>query len=305
MAEIPGRTQEFKHTRASLGSQQLKDTLSSRRNRQVFVLNSIRLVAVIVVVSITIIPVIWIFLTGFKSEAEYLASPPVWIPSNPSWNNYVEMWIGGGFNALVNSLVVTIAGCLLAMACGVPSAYSLSRFGTGGKALANWFLSIKFMPPIAFAVPIAVMFQQLKLIDTYLGLILVYGAFNLPFVIWTMKGFMDEIPRELDESAMIDGCSRLGALSRIVLPLSAPGLVTTILMTFIFIWSEFLFALILSQTALTTTPVRLSQYYSETFAFQWGEQAALATVTIFPMIAIAFFGQRYIIRALTYGAVKN
>ncbi|MFN8458200.1 MAG: carbohydrate ABC transporter permease [Anaerolineae bacterium] len=273
--------------------------------RQQYLVNLARLAAVLIIVFITFIPVLWILLTGFKSEAEYLASPPVWIPSSPSWANYVDMWNDGGFEALVNSLIVTIGGCLIAMVGGVPAAYSLSRFRTGGQNLANWILSIKFMPPIAFAIPIAVMFQTLRLIDTYLGLILVYGAFNLPFVVWTMKGFIDEIPRELDESAMIDGCSRLGALWRIALPLSSPGLVTTILMTFIFIWSEFLFALILSQTELFTVPVRLSQYYSEAVGLKWGPQAALATVAILPMIAIAFIGQRYIIRALTFGAVKD
>ena len=273
--------------------------------RQQYLINLARLVVVLLIVLVTFIPVAWILLTGFKSEAEYLASPPVWIPSNPSWANYVDMWHDGGFKALVNSLIVTMGGCIIAMFGGVPAAYSLSRFRTGGQNLANWILSIKFMPPIAFSIPIAVMFQTLGLIDTHLGLILVYGAFNLPFVVWTMKGFMDEIPRELDESAMLDGCSRLNALWRIVLPLSAPGLVTTILMTFIFIWSEFLFALVLSQAELFTVPVRLSQYYSEAVGLKWGPQAALATVAILPMIAMAFIGQRYIIRAMTFGAVKD
>ena len=284
--------------------QALRTSRSAWQKRQ-FLLNTIRLVVVVLIVVVTFIPVAWILLTGFKSEAEYLHSPPVWIPSNPSWDNYVEMWHDGGAHVLTNSVIVTVGGSLLAMLGGIPAAYSLSRFRTGGQNLANWILSIKFLPPIAFAIPITVMFQVLGLIDTYLGLILVYGAFNLPFVVWTMKGFMDEIPRELDESAMIDGCSRLGALWQITLPLSAPGLVTTILMTSIFIWSEFLFALILSQTDLFTVPVRLSQYYSEAVGLRWGPQAALATVAILPMIAMAFIGQRYIIRALTFGAVRD
>ncbi len=291
----------------TLGSHQHRVVRTSRSawRRQQYLMNLARLVAVLLIVLVTFIPVAWILLTGFKSEAEYLASPPVWIPSNPSWTNYVEMWRDGGSGALINSLIVTIGGCIIAMLGGVPAAYSLSRFHTGGQNLANWILSIKFMPPIAFSIPIAVMFLTLGLIDTHLGLILVYAAFNLPFVVWTMKGFMDEIPRELDESAMLDGCSRLHALWRIVLPLSAPGLVTTILMTFIFIWSEFLFALVLSQAELFTVPVRLSQYYSEAVGLKWGPQAALATVAILPMIAMAFIGQRYIIRAMTFGAVKD
>ncbi len=301
------QTQKVEYSAETLGSHHKHGVHASRSTwrRQQILINSARLVAVLIIVLITFVPVVWIFLTGFKSEAEYLASPPVWLPSKPSWTNYIDMWHEGGFEALMNSLIVTIAGCLLAMVCGVPAAYSLSRFRTGGQNLANWILSIKFMPAIAFTIPIAVMFHALRLIDTHSGLILVYGTFNLPFVVWTMKGFIDEIPRELDESVMIDGCSRLGAMWWIALPLSAPGLVTTILMTFIFIWSEFLFALILSQSQLFTVPVRLSQYYSEAVGLKWGPQAALATVAILPMVAIAFIGQRYIVRALTFGAVKD
>ena len=258
----------------------------------------------LIIVLVTFIPVAWIILTGFKSEPEYLHSPPIWIPREPTLDNYVEMWTDGGSRVLVNSFIVTIGGTLLAL-LGVPAAYSLSRFRTGGQNFANWILSVKFLPAIVFSIPIAVMFQSLGLIDTHVGLILVYATFNLPFVVWIMKGFFDEIPRSLDESALIDGCSRLNALWRIILPLTAPGLVTTILMVFIFIWSEFLFALVLSQSDLFTVPVRLSQYYSEAVGLRWGPQAALATVAILPMIALALIGQRYIIRAMTFGAVKE
>lgn len=303
----PVEQQEAEAALETLGSHHHQAVPSSRTafRRQQFILNTLRLIVVVIIVVVTFIPIAWILLTGFKTEAEYLHSPPIWIPRNPSFDNYIEMWTDGGALALKNSVIVTGGGTLIAMLGGIPAAYSLSRFRTGGPNFANWILSVKFLPPIAFAIPITVMFQSLRLIDTHLGLILVYSAFNLPFVVWTMKGFMDEIPSQLDESALIDGCTRLGALWRIVLPLSAPGLVTTVLMTFIFIWSEFLFALVLSQAELFTVPVRLSQYYSEAVGLRWGPQAALATVAILPMVTMAFLGQRYIVRAMTFGAVKD
>jgi multiple sugar transport system permease protein len=265
----------------------------------------VRVLVVLIVVVVTFVPILWIILSGFKTQGECLHNPPIWFPRNPTWANYQEMWTDGGALSLKNSLIVTVGGTLIAVLGGVLVAYSISRFRTGGQHLANWVLSVKFLPPIAFAIPIATMYRVLHLIDTHFGLVLVYGAFNLPFVVWTMKGFMDEIPEQLDESAMIDGCSRIGVLWRIVLPLSAPGLVSTTLLAFIFIWSEYLFALVLGQNELFTVPVRLSMFYSQAEGWRCAPQAALATVAILPMIAIAFLGQRYIVRAMTFGAVKE
>lgn len=279
---------------------------AGRRNRRRFkALDYIRITVVLVVVVITCIPVVWILLSSLKRPGECLRNPPVWVPPIPQWSNFPQMWADGGSSALFNSLVVTLGGTFVAVVLGVTIAYSVSRFRTGGPRLVNWVLSVKFLPAIAFAIPIADMFRTLNLIDTHFGLILVYGAFNLPFVVWTMKGFMDEVPRQLDESALMDGCSRVGVLWKIVFPLTAPGLVSTTLLTFIFIWSEFLFALVLGQHVLFTVPVRLSQYYSDAEGWRCAPQAALATVAIIPMIAMALFGQRYIIRAMTYGAVKE
>ncbi len=277
----------------------------STQKRKRRILDVVRVLVVLIVVVITVVPILWIILSGFKSQGECLHNPPIWIPRNPSWANYQDMWTDGGALSLKNSLIVTVGGTLVAVLGGVLVAYSISRFRTGGQHLANWVLSVKFLPPIAFAIPIATMYRVLHLIDTHFGLILVYGAFNLPFVVWTMKGFMDEVPRQLDESAMIDGCTRIGVMWRIVLPLSAPGLVSATLLTFIFIWSEYLFALVLGQNELFTVPVRLSSYYSQAEGWVCAPQAALATLAILPMIAMAFIGQRFIVRAMTFGAVKQ
>ena len=264
----------------------------------------LRYLIIIFILVLTILPLAWIILTGFKAEVEYLHTPPIWFPSDPSFHNYIEMWEDGGKNAFTNSLIITTISTILALLLGIPSAYSLSRFNTGGDNFAYWILSIKFLPPIAFAIPISIMFANFNLIDTYTGLILVYTTFNLPFVIWILRGFIKEIPTDIDDAAMIDGCGRFQIIYKIIIPLLGPGLVTVTILTFIFVWSEFLFALILNNSDLYTVPVRLSQYFSEAVGLRWGPQSALATISIIPMILMAFIGQNYIVRALTFGAVK-
>mgnify|MGYP003388399887 CR=1 FL=1 len=264
----------------------------------------LRYFIIILILVLTILPLAWIILTGFKNELEYLHTPPIWFPSDPSFDNYIEMWLDGGKDAFINSLFITTTSTILAILLGVPGAYSLSRFNTGGDNFAYWILSIKFLPPIAFAIPISIMFSNFNLIDTYTGLILVYTTFNLPFVIWILRGFINEIPKEIDDAAMIDGCGKFQIIYKITVPLLGPGLVTVTILTFIFIWSEFLFALILNNSELYTVPVRLSMYFSEAVGLKWGPQSDLATISIIPMILMAFIGQNYIVRALTFGAVK-
>ena len=264
----------------------------------------LRYFIIILILVLTILPLAWIILTGFKNELEYLHTPPIWFPSDPSFDNYIEMWVDGGKDAFINSLFITTTSTILAILLGVPSAYSLSRFNTGGDNFAYWILSIKFLPPIAFAIPISIMFANFNLIDTYTGLILVYTTFNLPFVIWILRGFINEIPKDIDDAAMIDGCGNFQIIYKITVPLLGPGLVTVTILTFIFIWSEFLFALILNNSEIYTVPVRLSMYFSEAVGLKWGPQSALATISIIPMILMAFIGQNYIVRALTFGAVK-
>ena len=195
-----------------------------------------RYLVIVFILVLTILPLAWIILTGFKAEVEYLHTPPIWIPSDPSFHNYIEMWEDGGKDAFTNSLIITTISTILAVCLGVPSAYSLSRFNTGGDNFAYWILSIKFLPPIAFAIPISVMFTNFNLIDTYTGLILVYTTFNLPFVIWILRGFINEIPLDIDDAAMIDGCGRFKIIYKMIIPLLGPWLVTVTILTFIFVW---------------------------------------------------------------------
>jgi multiple sugar transport system permease protein len=154
-------------------------------------------------------------------------------------------------------------------------------------------------------VPILIMFTHLQLVNTYLGLISLYTAFGLPFVVWMMKGFFDELPVEIEESARVDGCGWFGTFWLMALPLAMPGLVSTVLLTFIFGWSEYLFALIFAQQDHYTIPVQLSSYFSEAVGLQWGPQAALSVAGIAPIVVFSFAIQRFLIRGMTFGAVKQ
>lgn len=264
-----------------------------------------RIAFLVIVLFFTLTPVVWIVLTSFKPQGEWVNDPPVWIPSDWSTLSFSRMWETGGKEAFLNSVIVVSISTLLAVGIGSLAAYSFSRFRTGGPHVVNWILSIKFLPPVVFAVPLLIMFTNLRIYDSYLGLILLYATFNTPFVVWMMKGFFDEVPSEIEESARVDGCSWLGTFFRISLPLVMPGFVSTVLLTFIFGWSEFLFALVFTSQERYTIPVELASYFSEAVGLEWGPQAALSVVGILPIIVFSFLIQRYLIRGMTFGAVKQ
>jgi multiple sugar transport system permease protein len=265
---------------------------------------AVRLAVLTVVLVITLVPVVWIVLTSFKPRGEWIHNPPVWFPSVWTAVSYREMWTSGGGRALENSLIIVCTSTVLAILLGSLAAYSLSRFRTGGDHVASWILSIKFLPPVVFAVPLLTAFTRVHLVDTYKGLILLYTTFNLPFVVWMMKGFFDEVPAEIEESARVDGCSWFGTFWRIALPLAMPGFISTLLLTFIFGWNEFLFALIFTNQDHYTIPVQLSSYFSEAVGLEWGPQAALSVLGIAPIIVFSFLIQRFLVRGMTFGAIK-
>ena len=258
-----------------------------------------------VVFLFTLLPVVWIVLTSFKPRSEWVSNPPVWIPSDWTVASYVSMWHSGGATALKNSVIIVSISTVAAIVVGSLAAYSLSRFRTGGDHLASWILSIKFLPPVVFAVPLLLAFSRAGLVNTYAGLVLLYTAFGLPFVIWMMKGFFDEVPAEIEEAARVDGASWPAVFWRIALPLTAPGFVATLLLTFIFGWNEFLFALIFTNQEHYTIPVQLSSYFSEAVGLEWGPQAALSVSGMLPIIVFSFLIQRFLIRGMTFGAVKG
>ena len=254
-------------------------------------------------------PVVWMFLTSFKTPDEYFHYPPVFIPKSFDLHNYINAMAmppngRGGLQGLRDSLIIALATTVFSVVVGALAAYSLARFKTGGENLAFWILSTRMFPPVASALPLFLIFKQFKLLDTHMALIIANTIFNLPFVIWLLKGFFEELPRELEEAALIDGCSQWGAFTRVAMPLILPGLVATSLFSFIFAWNEFMFALLLTRRDVRTLTVIVPSLVGG-HEVLWGQIAAIGTIAIIPGIALSLLLQRYLIRGLTLGAVKG
>jgi len=249
-------------------------------------------------------PIIWNVLTSFKDRGEYFTYPPVFISSTFSFEYYQHGLAIGGAKGIQDSLIITLSTTAISVILGSLAAYSIARFRIGGDNFAFWILSIRMLPPVASLLPLFLFFRFLRLLDTYEALILTYSIINLPFVVWLMKGFFEELPKELEEAALVDGCSRLGAFTRIALPLVSPGLVATALFCFMFSWNEFIFALILGRSRVVPVTVNIAGMIGG-HEILWAEISAVATLASVPIILLAFVLQRFLVRGLTLGAVKG
>ena len=263
----------------------------------------------LIVLIVFLFPVVWMFLTSFKTQDEYFSYPPVFIPKDFSLRNYYNSMAfppdgRGGLQGLRDSLIIALSATVASVVMGSLAAYSLSRFKTGGENFSFWILSTRMMPPIAAALPLFLIFKQLKLLDTHLALIIANTIFNLPFVIWLLKGFFDDLPEEMEEAALLEGCSPWGAFWRIALPLVAPGLVAVSLFSFIFAWNEFMFALLLTRREVRTLTIIVPSLVGG-HEILWGEIAAIGTVAILPGVLLSLLLQRYLVRGLSMGAVKG
>ena len=251
-------------------------------------------------------PIFWITMIAFKQPEDYFKFPPVWIPSEPTLKHFVNVQTTGvgGYTAFKNSLIINTASTVISMVLGSLAAYAMARFKTGGKHFSFWIVSQRMLPPIALVFPIFLLMSTLHWIDTYRCMILVYVAFSLPFVIWMLRSYFLEVPKEIEESALIDGCSDLSILFKIVLPICLPGVIATAVLTYIFTWTEFLFALMLSRTNVFTVPVALSTYFGSEAQF-WGEVGVLSVLSMAPVFVMGLAVQKHCARGLTLGAVKG
>jgi multiple sugar transport system permease protein len=254
-------------------------------------------------------PVYWMLTISLKTEVDQFASPPRWVDFSPTLAHYADAFSARSFGSfLLTSALVAALSTLCAMTIGTLAAYSLARFRLRAglnRRLSLWILSTRMFPPIVTAVPLFLMMRDLRLLDTIASLVVVYTAFNLPFVVWMMVGFFRELPREMEEAAMIDGDSRLGALRRIVLPLAAPGLAATAVFCLIASWNEFLLALVLTQTeAAMTLPVGIAGRVTQ-YEIKWGVMSAAGVVAMVPILIFALAVQKYLVRGLSLGAVKG
>ncbi len=257
----------------------------------------------------TLAPVYWMVTISLKSEIDQFGVPPRWFLFRPTLAHYRDAFFTRSFGQyLVTSLIVAVSSTACAMLLGTLAAYALAQFRWPhriGTRLSLWILSTRMFPPIVTAIPLFLMMRDVRLLNTRASLIIVYTAFNLPFVVWMMRGFFQEIPRDLEEAARVDGDSRLGALRRIVLPLVAPGLAATAIFCLIISWNELLFALILTQTdAAMTLPVGIAGRVTQ-YEIKWGVMSAAGVVAMMPILVFALMVQRYLVRGLSLGAVKG
>jgi multiple sugar transport system permease protein len=265
--------------------------------------------AVMLALLLAWLPVYWLITISLKTEIDQFAVPPLWIGFKPTLAHYYGTFFLRPFaRYLLISAVAATVSTALALGLGTLAAYSLTRFEWRWRLnehLSYWILSTRMFPPMVTIIPLFLMMRDLRLLNTITALVIVYAGFNLPFVVWMMRGFFQELPMELEEAAMVDGDSRLGALRRIILPLVRPGLAATAIFCLIISWNEFLFALILTQTdASITLPVGIAGRVTQ-YQIQWGEMSAAGVAAMLPILVFALIVQRHLVRGLSLGAVKG
>jgi multiple sugar transport system permease protein len=272
--------------------------------RTAFYARALNVLAVVVVV-VWLLPVLWVGLTSIKPTAVINAPEPTFYAFEPTADHYVEIFGRFRFDrAIFNSLVVVGVSTLIVMILAFPAAYAVARMGLmHGDAWALFILSLRFMPGVVVVLPYFRMASYFQLIDTPLVLIIVYVAFGLPFAVWILRGFLLDLPQEVEEAGRLDGLSRLQIIFRLVLPMAAPGIAVTAIFTFVFSWNEYLFALFLTYDKATTIPVAL-QKTIDLYNVLWGSLSAGAVIQLLPMILVVFLMQRHIARGLALGAVK-
>ncbi len=272
-------------------------------------------------------PLLWMLMTSFKTPREYYSMPPKFLPNHFVLFHYKEAFAPWTINPnelseatyyieesagrvesvvpnIVNSLIIIGGAVVLALLVGVWAAYALSRFQFRGSAnMSGWILSTRMMPPIITAVPLFWMMRRIGLTGTHLGLVLIYVMTQLPFVIWMMKGFFDEVPKSIEESVLVDGGSRGTVMFRVLLPLAFPGIVATALFCIFLTWTEFLFASLFTNSSSATLPVVLS-WFRQDRGILWGQMSAVMVVALIPLLTITMVLQKQMIKGLTAGALK-
>lgn len=261
-----------------------------------------------IIAVVGIAPFVVLFLISTKTRIGVLeVPPPLTFDLETFMTNYRRVIFDRFFlKYTMNSVVVTGMSTFVALVIGVPAAYAFSRLRfRGSDRWASTILSFRFMPPVVVAIPIFLLIRNLGLADSYVGLILPYVAFTLPLIIWILIGFFDEVPREIDDAALVDGCSRLEVLTRVMLPLVRPGMMVAAIFGVIFIWNELLVGVyVISSEDIKTVPVGASGLVSAQRPLDWNIAATVGVVTILPIFIFSLFVQRYILRGVTAGAIK-
>jgi len=256
---------------------------------------------------IILFPILWMLVVSLKTEAETYTTPLRWIPENPTLVNYETMWRELNFQQyFINTLIIASLTTLMAVSIAAPSAYGFSRFRfRGASVLGTFILSTQMLPRVILIVPYYIIMRSLGLLNTYPSLVLINVAFALPFSIWMLRGYFANIPSEIDEAALVDGCTPTQSFFKVILPLAMPGIVATAIFSFLVGWNEFLFALSLTtDKSMFTLTVGLSSLIGE-YKTLWNELMAAAIVGSLPAMILYAFLERFLVQGLVAGATKG
>lgn len=272
------------------------------RNSRLLIRRVLLSLAMVVIVIGALFPIYWLLLTSVQPRDELMNYPPRFFTTRPTLAPY-RFTFRTALPEFLNSIIIASVATAVAVALGATSGYAFARYRVGGNTLPFWILSLKFFPPVVAIVPYFVMMMRLRLVDTHTAVILPHLILTVPFAVWMIRGFVKEVPQELEDAALIDGCSQLSVIRRITLPLIAPGLVVTALFCFIWSWNDFMFALILTRNVAMTIPVKIAGM-KEAHGMMWGEVSATAALATVPIIAMALILQKYLVRGLSLGSMK-
>ncbi len=267
----------------------------------------LRISAGVVACFLFLFPLIWMVLTSFKEQRDIFTMPPTlfFTPTLESYITYLQrpdIW-----KRLVNTVIVAVGSGVLSIVAGAMAGYALARIRLRGAGTIGLLIVLsRGVPPIALAVPMFLVARKLGLTDKHITLILAYCTFLIPYVMWLMRGFFLSLPRELEESAMIDGCSRFGAFFKIIVPISLPGLLSTMIFSMILAWEELLFALVLTNRNASTIPVAIQGIAGDTInGANWAALTAVGTITVLPVIVFAMLVQKWLVQGMADGATKG
>lgn len=263
-------------------------------------------IVLILIIAFFLFPSVWVVITSLKKPVEYFTIPPRWIPDSPTLDHYRKMFVDYKVgSAIRNSILISTINMIVTLAFSIPLAYAASRYRVGGDFLPGWIISQRMLPTVAIVLPLFLFFKNFGLINTYRGMVFAYALFFIPFATWLLLGFFEDFPRDIQDAAMIDGASEVGALVRIVLPLMASGIFVVALLIFVFTWNDLLIALVLTRQETRTLMVFFTGALVSPTQEDFGIAAGAVTVGMIPSYLFALLGQRYMVRGLTLGGLKE
>jgi len=282
-----------------------------------FVLETLRYLAILLALAITLVPILWMASMAFKPISEWSATGDqlTWWPKEPTLDNFRFIFGESSSDLIVAldrtaakpilaSLLSAVFGTLIAMVFGTSAAYGLSRFGSGTN-LPLALIQLRLFPPMAVMIPVMIMWAFFGMVDTWWGLALIYGIVTLPFAFWLMKTFFDDMPREIEDAALVEGCSRWRVFTKITLPMMRAPLASSALFVFILNWSDYLIGLLLTTREWVTIPVYMASLSSSMTGQLYGAKAALGLIAAVPPVIMGIAIQRHLVRGLTFGALKQ